>query len=273
MTEWMETLKEHYERVRKERTEDLIILFDIDGTILDLRYSILGILKSFDRVHETDYFALLTADDVGAEENDVEALLRSCDVPDSDKYRVLSWYMTRRWSSYNSIHSPFPVRGVFELIHWFQAQSRTFVGLNTSRSESLRSETLRLLNRVGEEFKVGFPSELLRMNYSEWPLHSPSSKVSGVRYYQNSGYRVVAMVDNELENLEAIAESFPNQGLLLVHANRVDDSTVTSSSVPSRRAHNFQNTSHNSGYISAKLWRKEGDGTSRIGQKVSRKHC
>ena len=54
---WMAELANHYERIRYEYPNDrLIILFDIDDTIIDIRYSVLHVLQAFDRDSKTNYF-------------------------------------------------------------------------------------------------------------------------------------------------------------------------------------------------------------------------
>jgi hypothetical protein len=47
-------------------------------------------------------------------------------------------------------------------------QPQTFVGLNTGLPETLRTETLRSLYKLGEEYKVQFIDELLYMNPKDW---------------------------------------------------------------------------------------------------------
>jgi hypothetical protein len=42
-----------------------------------------------------------------------------------------------------------PYPGALEVIRWFQLQESTFLGLNTSRPERLRADTLHSLNALG----------------------------------------------------------------------------------------------------------------------------
>ena len=73
----MRRLAAHYGRFRSEYPEDqLLIVFDIDGTILDMRHMVRHVLLSFDRSHGSDWFHGLTADDVTVHENQVDQLLR-----------------------------------------------------------------------------------------------------------------------------------------------------------------------------------------------------
>ena len=50
-------LAAHYERVRRAAPADpLMIVFNLDGTILDMRYAVLRDLHAYDRVHGTRWF-------------------------------------------------------------------------------------------------------------------------------------------------------------------------------------------------------------------------
>ena len=58
----MRRLAAHYGRFRSEYPEDrLLIVFDIDGTILDMRHMVRQVLLWFDRAHGSDWFHGLTA--------------------------------------------------------------------------------------------------------------------------------------------------------------------------------------------------------------------
>lgn len=55
----------HYEQLRRAYPDDtLAIVFDIDGTILDMRHMVAAALLSFDRTRGTDYFRGLCVEDV-----------------------------------------------------------------------------------------------------------------------------------------------------------------------------------------------------------------
>ena len=122
-------------------------------------------------------------------------------------------------------HRPF--RGVMEVIRWFQAQPDTFVGLNTGRPESLRFNTLTSLNKLGKGSMVRFQDDLLYMKPDGWTGDIPEAKVEGVEYFRHIGYRPVAMIDNEPENLEALTRSETGRGMLLLHADTIFKSKLT----------------------------------------------
>jgi len=83
---WMKKLASHYEKMRNLYPDDkLIILFDIDGTILDMRYMILYVLRLFDKKNNTSYFERLNISDITVHENQVKTLLTQLEIPDSRK--------------------------------------------------------------------------------------------------------------------------------------------------------------------------------------------
>ena len=56
----MTALANHYDQARRLHPDDrLLIMFDIDGTIIDIRYMILHVLRSYDHAHGSDYFHTL----------------------------------------------------------------------------------------------------------------------------------------------------------------------------------------------------------------------
>jgi phosphoglycolate phosphatase-like HAD superfamily hydrolase len=74
----MRHLSEHYERARRRHPNDeLCIVFDIDGTILDLRHFVVHVLLAYDRRHGTALFRGLVADDITRHEDDIDQLLET----------------------------------------------------------------------------------------------------------------------------------------------------------------------------------------------------
>ncbi len=57
-------LASHYRRMRTEYPDDqLIVLFDVDGTIIDLRHMVLRLLRKYDQKHGTSYFRALSLEE------------------------------------------------------------------------------------------------------------------------------------------------------------------------------------------------------------------
>ena len=227
-TDWMSELAARYEKTRRQYHQDnLMIVFDIDGTILDTRYMILAVLQASDKAHGTNFFQKLQVSDIRVHENQVDRFLAGLQIPPRQQEEILDWYNQERWTSEYVRCSHEHFAGVLEVIRWFQLQPRTFVGLNTGRPESLREDTLRSLNELGTEHGVRFSEALIHLNPSGWEQEVGKAKVAGIRYFQAAGYRVFAFVDNEPDNLQAVSQIDPRHEILLLHANTIFESRRT----------------------------------------------
>ncbi|MDQ7030823.1 MAG: hypothetical protein Q9O62_14145 [Ardenticatenia bacterium] len=222
---WMAELADHYERIRSRYPDDnLMIVFDLDGTIFDMRYMVLYVLHLYDRVHQTDYFRHLNAEAIDVHENHVDPLIRRLFIPPQEQAAVLKWYYAHRRTPAAILEAHRPFRGVMEVIRWFQIQPHTFVGLNTGRPEHVRQDTLYCLNELGKAYRVHFDEELLYMNPNDWEEQVIESKVAGIRHFQSKGFRVFAVVDNEPAVLQAISAIDPDEEILLLHAATIFES-------------------------------------------------
>jgi hypothetical protein len=216
----MERLADRYAEERRAHPDArLMIVFDIDGTILDMRYPILRILREWDHAHDTHWFDGLGLDDVDVHEDQTERLLARLGVPEGQRDAIKAWFDARRWEPEALAEAHRPFQGVLEVIRWFQLQPHTFVGLNTARSERLRERTLRSLRTIGAHWKVDFRDERLAMNAGGFGRAVLDAKAEGIRAFEGAGYRPFAFVDNEPANLAAVAEAFPD--LLLLHADTI----------------------------------------------------
>jgi hypothetical protein len=222
--DWMRELAIHYEQLRRAYpTDDLCIVFDIDGTILDMRHLVVNALLSYDREHETNLFRGLRPEDISVHESRIDRFLASMVLPASVKDSVLDWYAERLWSSDAILTGSHPFAGVLSVIRWFQLQPSTSVALNTGRPEELRELTLRSLNEVARHHRVLFENDLLWMNPRGWD-HVLESKVEGLNALRNRGHRIVAVIDNEPANIRAMAESDDSGEILFLHADTIFES-------------------------------------------------
>jgi len=137
----MRRLAAHYGRFRSEYPEDqLLVVFDIDGTILDMRHMVRHVLLWFDRAYGSDWFHGLTADDVTVHENQVDQLLRDMALPAPVAERAYRWYVEQRWRPEAVLAAHRPYQGVLDVIRWFQIQPETSVALNTGHPEHLGAD-------------------------------------------------------------------------------------------------------------------------------------
>lgn len=224
-SDWMRALANHYAGARRRfPRDDLMIVFDIDGTILDMRHMVQHVLLTYDRAHGTEYFYGLCVEDVDVHENQVEPLLLRLGLPETARGDVLRWYLAQRWTSAAILASHRPFQGVMDIIRWFQLQPRTFVGLNTGRPDAIRRDTLDSLNALGREYRVRFADELLHMNPGTWEQGVQDMKAQGLRRFREKGFRVIAAVDNEPSNLSAMARTDPAGEILFLHAETLFES-------------------------------------------------
>ncbi len=217
---WMRALAEGYRSARRRYPErELLLLLDIDGTILDLRSMVVHVLREFDREHGTACFIDLVPSDVNTHESNLGPLLAKLGVPLVDHPRIMEWFERRRWSVDAIRESHRPLRGALDVIRWFQLQPRTQVGIITGRDASRRVETLRCLNTLGRQYRVAFPDELLHMRDAAVHETRATAKLAGVESFRAAGYHVFAVIDDQPENLLAIADHDPEGEIMLLHAD------------------------------------------------------
>ena len=224
-TDWMWELAAHYEQMRRAYPDDdLCIVFDIDGTILDMRYLVVQTLLAYDRAHGTDYFRGLHVDDVDVHETRVEDFLVARRLPAAVRAEVAAWFAGHLWTPDAVLAGTRPYAGVLGVIRWFQLQPQTVVALNTGRPEPLRDLTLQSLNEVAKAYRVTFDSQHLCMNPRGWGEDIPGAKVGGLERLRSAGLRIVAVVDNEPANLASMAAADATDEMLFLHADTIFES-------------------------------------------------
>ena len=222
MEEWMNRLAAHHRRMRQTHPHGaLAVVFDIDDTILYFRHMILHVLRAFDQSNDSDYFEGFEAEDMAVNEEGLFVMLRTLRIPRHERLRIMQWLRRYAWSSHviRFSHRPFP--GVMEVLRWIQSQRNTCVALNTGRPEIIRSDTLQCLCGIGRSFGVSFSDDLLYMSRYAWGERIAASKREGIEHFSQKGYHVIAFIDNEPENLFAVAELDISRDVLLLHADMV----------------------------------------------------
>lgn len=220
----MHALAAHLADVRSRHAdEELCVVFDIDGTILDLRHLVVHVLLGGDRRRGTRLFHGLVADDVAHHEDAVEELLSSLDVPLADRAAIAADYRAHLWDDDAVLAASRPFEGVLGVIRWFQLQPRMHVALNTGRVHAMRHVTATSLATIGEAFRVRFDPALL---FTASPgVDVPAAKVEALRSLAGRGLRVVAVFDNEPSNLRAMADATADGDVLFLHADTISAST------------------------------------------------
>ncbi len=225
MIEWMTALATKYKTVRRAYPdESLMIVFDIDGTLLDMRHMIWHSLLAFDREHGTSHFFGLNPSDLEGDVGDLDELLVSLAVPSEAREHIEQWFEDYRTSPEAILASHQPFRGALEVVRWFQMQPDVAIGVNTGRPEYSRRETLRSLNALGSRYRVTFEDEHLFMFDDEVHQCVPESKAAALREYRSQGYRVFAVIDDEAVNLTAMADIDYRGRTLFLHADTMFES-------------------------------------------------
>ena len=222
--DWMRALADHVRDTRAAYPdEELVVVFDIDGTIVDTRHLVVRTLLSFDRHHDTEHFVGLTAVDIVHHEARIDEILEPFGLPEHEHRRVRTWYLRHAWDPVAMAAAHLPYQGVMSVIRWFQLQPRTHVAINTGRPDPMRDVTLAALNELGHQHRVRFSGELLFMN-AGGPNDVAASKIEALRQLHEAGFRVVAVVDNEPAMIRAMAEADGTGEILFLHADTIFES-------------------------------------------------
>ena len=137
---------------------------------------------------------------------------------------ILDWCRKRPSSTEHGPGTERPYPGALEVIRWFQLQESTFVGLNTSRPERLRADTLHSLNALGRHVRVQFDDDLLHMNQSGDQGDAVASKIEGLRAFTRAGYRPVAFVAHEPSVLHGVFEADETRDILFLQTRTTSGS-------------------------------------------------
>ncbi|MCB9148363.1 MAG: HAD family hydrolase [Caldilineaceae bacterium] len=220
MSVWLKKLVDQYDRMRLENAHDQkILLLDIDGTILDIRYAVYHLLRQYDRQHETDFFQNLNPAHIQSPLNSLPVLLKNRRIKRKDQRAVEEWVLEHLYTEV-TIHQYCQLQeGIFDLIRWFQMQPNTRVALVTGRPETQRVATLLMLNTLGETYRVSFRTEWLFMRPTAWASSVAMYKVEAVQQLQGRGFQIMAMIDSEPENLAAIDAADEIKPFLLMHTD------------------------------------------------------
>ena len=63
MRDWTRVLLNHHEcSLQRFPDQRLLVLFDVDGTFLDMRLALAGLLRAYDAAHGSAYFGALDPD-------------------------------------------------------------------------------------------------------------------------------------------------------------------------------------------------------------------
>ena len=220
MRDWTRALLHHHETARRRFPDQrLLVLFDVDGTFLDMRLALTELLRAYDAAHATAHFASLAPTELDPFGRGVEALLDRCRVPAAEQPQVLAWYQRHRNAGDMLRLAHAPYRGLLALAAWLHRQPHTAVGINSARPEFLRQDTLRGLNALATGYELIFTDALAWFTPQGWRDDITAAKRAALTHAQRRGERVIAHIDSNGRVLAGLAAADLDDDLLLLQSD------------------------------------------------------
>lgn len=220
MRDWTRALLHHHETAqRRFPHQRLLVLFDVDGTFLDMRLALTELLRAYDAAHATAHFADLTPGDLDPFGRGVESLLEHCRVPAAEQPQVLAWYQRHRHAGDMLRLAHAPYHGLLALAAWLHRQPRTAVGINSARPEFLRQDTLRGLNALAAGHELAFTDTLAWFTPHGWRDDITAAKRAALGHAARRGERVIAHIDSNAQVLAGLAAADLDDDLLLLQSD------------------------------------------------------
>lgn len=220
MRDWTRALLHHHETaLRRFPHQRLLVLFDVDGTFLDMRLALTELLRAYDAAHATAHFADLTPSQLDLFGRGVETLLEHCRVPATEQPQVLAWYQRHRHAGDMLRLAHAPYRGLLALAAWLHRQPRTAAGINSARPEFLRQDTLRGLNALATGHELIFTDTLAWFTPQGWRDDITAAKRAALSHAARRGERVIAHIDSNAQVLAGLAASDLDDDLLLLQSD------------------------------------------------------
>jgi len=219
MRDWTRALLHHHDTTRRRFPQQrLLVLFDVDGTFLDMRLALTELLRAYDAAHATAHFARLAPADIDPFGRTIETVLETCDVPAAEQPQVLSWHRRHRHAGdiLRMAHAPY--RGLLALAAWLHRQPGTRVGINSARPEFLRQDTLRGLNALAIGYELQFTDSLAWFTPQGWRDDVTAAKQAALTLAQRRGDRVIAHIDSNAQVLARLAAADLDDDLMLLHS-------------------------------------------------------
>ena len=142
---WMQALADHHSAMRARHPhERLLVMFDIDGTLLDTRCTMLWVLREYDVVHGTRWFEAFDPNAIRWHEARVERVLEDAGVPPEERTPIDAWYRARFWNAETMRNSLHAFEGAMDLVRHLQRTPGTEIALNTGRPEFLQNSWFTL---------------------------------------------------------------------------------------------------------------------------------
>jgi phosphoglycolate phosphatase-like HAD superfamily hydrolase len=216
----MRTLARHLAAPRRSSGASRLVLFDIDGTILDMRALAAHRLAAFDRARGSAWFAGIGLEEATTDGAPLAALCARRGVPPAVVLDLRAFLRTQAIEADSALAGHRPFRGVLDVIRWLTLQPGVEVALNSSRVESRRTETLEALNALGKEYRVSFATERLAMRADDG-VDPYAAKVAGLRRFRDAGFEIAAVIDDDPNAIAAMRTACGSEPVLYLLASQL----------------------------------------------------
>lgn len=202
MASMLETFIVHLDQMRSERpAERHIVVFDVNHTIMDVSAMIRTVLSSFDRQHQTRFFASLSAAESAVEGFDIEDLIRRRHLPHGIACEAVAWFNRHVWSYDFVLRAHQPYTRVLEFVRCLQMKPRVRVGFVLPGLYTASSDILAALGELLQLYQVQLSREQLFIVPDKNTVPAPLACESATAFFQNRGLCVDALVCGDQDAL------------------------------------------------------------------------
>jgi hypothetical protein len=221
---WILELARHYAHVRSAHpTDRLLLVFEIDGPIVDQRHIVRRRLLDYDRVHGSNHFSGVELAEVDVDAGNLERFITRRGLPATGARELLDRCRKRLRRRARARHGASLTRRIrgdplvpAPAVHLRRAPHEP--------PERLRADTLHSLNALGRHVRVQFHDDLLHMTQSGDQGDAVASKIEGLRAFTRAGYRPVAFVDHEPSVLHGVFEADETRDVLFLQTRTTSGS-------------------------------------------------
>ncbi|MEZ5980447.1 MAG: hypothetical protein R3F34_19850 [Planctomycetota bacterium] len=198
--------------------EQLAVMIDVDGSLLDLRPGLVELLAEWDARQGTRHFAGLAPEQVVPGEAGLRRLFDARGLDYTAREELLVECERFAWSPEAVIGAHRHCLGMLEVVRWMQMQPGVECVLNSSRSETRREETLQALRTLCRHYGVSLREDRVHLNPFGDGQGGERAKIEGIEATRARGLRPIAVVDDDPAALRAIRGWTSDPSLLCIES-------------------------------------------------------
>ncbi len=210
MTGQISMLIPHYERMRAKYPHDkLLLIFDFEGSILDLSSALPGLFIDFDRNMGTQLARRKRLQPYSADGFWLEDILGGYDLSGSERRKLQAWFNSHYQLAGENFGYHRLFEGALEIFRWFQQEQNTYVGVTTRRPAHITSDARDFINIAGKSQGVRLTNDLIAAPSPHPGSSDRYSLASNIHYFQQKGFRVIAAIGAHESDIQDFASLDP----------------------------------------------------------------